>query len=62
MERFCLTEVPVGEDIEITSFSIEWISRSVLASSGSVELTGPGEIRAGIAQSAERILNRYKGV
>ena len=62
MERFSLTEVSLGKDLEISSFSTEWISRSVLASSGSVELIGPGEIRQGIAQLANRILNRYKGL
>ena len=62
MERFSLTKELIVNDIEIASFSIEWITRSVLASSGSVELTGPPEIRQGIAQSAVRILNRYKGV
>ena len=62
MERFALSKVSVAKDLEISSFSVEWISRSVLASSGSVELTVPGEIRRGIAQSAERILNRYKGL
>ena len=62
MERFSLTEVSLAKDVEISSFSTEWISRSVLASSGSVELTDPSEIRQGIAQSANRILNRYKGL
>lgn len=61
MERFSLTDISLTEDVEIFSFSIEWITRSVLASSGNVELTAPSQIRQGIAQSATRILNRYKG-
>lgn len=62
MERFMLTDVSIDKDLDISSFSIEWITRSVLASSGSVELTGPSRIRQGIAQSAVRMLNRYIGV
>ena len=60
-ERFSLTKESLVNEIEIASFSNEWITRSVMASSGSVELTTPPEIRLGIAQLAVRILNRYKG-
>ena len=62
MERFSLSKDLMAKDTQIASFTIEWITRSVLASSGSVELTGPPEIRQRVAHSAVRILNRYKGV
>ena len=62
MERFSLPKVSGDKDLEVTSFSSDWISRSVLASSGSVELTAPSEIRQRIAYSAEQVLNRYKVV
>lgn len=60
MERFSLSKDGLGRDVEISSFSTEWIRRSVLASAGSVELLEPPEIRRDVANAAARILNRYK--
>lgn len=60
MERFALDRDVVGGQIETTSFSHEWIRRSVLASSGSVEIVKPAHIRAQIASAAASILESYK--
>lgn len=62
MERFGLTKELLDGDSHLTSFSMQWITRSVLASSGSVELIEPAQIRLEIASAAALILNRYKAL
>jgi proteasome accessory factor C len=59
MERFALKPDALGGSIEISSFSREWIRRSILASSGGVELVAPDDIRSEIQRAAQSILDRY---
>ena len=59
MERFALEPDALGAEIETSSYSREWIRRSILASSGSVELVAPGDIRSEIQRAAQSILARY---
>lgn len=60
MERFSLDRESILHDAPITSYSLEWIRRSVLASSGSVELVSPPKIRAEIVTAAKAMLDCYK--
>ena len=59
MERFALKPDALGGAIETSSFSREWIRRSILASSGSVELVAPSEIRSDIHGAAQSLLDHY---
>ena len=61
MERFSLDKEGLEHDVHVTSFSKEWIRRSVLASSASVEVVEPASIRAEICVFAQSILDIYKG-
>ncbi len=60
VERFSLNPDSLSGESEIFSFSHEWVRRSILASSGNVELLGPSELRHEIVLSAQEILDRYK--
>lgn len=60
-ERFEEPNLEAGTILKASSFSHQWIARSVLASGGAVELTSPTEIRSDIAKRAKTILNRYEG-
>ena len=60
MERFSLDRDAMLHDAFITSYSLEWIRRSVLASSGSVELVSPTNIRVDIVTAAKAMLDCYK--
>jgi proteasome accessory factor C len=59
-ERFAITNIEKGTSIELSSFSKQWIERSVMASGGAVLLQTPPEIRAEVAKKAQLMLNRYK--
>jgi proteasome accessory factor C len=59
-ERFDITEGTIGSSIELSSYSRQWIERSVMASGGAIFLSSPSEIRAEIAKKARLMLNRYK--
>ena len=59
MERFALEPDALGAAIETSSYSREWIRRSILASSGGAELVAPGDIRSEIQRAAQSILDRY---
>ena len=61
MERFSLDRDSLSRDNEISSFSSEWVMRSVMASSGSVEVLEPSGLRKEIVKSAQGILDRYNG-
>lgn len=61
MERFSLDKIDLEHDVRVSSFSKEWIRRSVLASAASVEVIEPASIRAEMCATAQSILNRYKG-
>lgn len=62
MERFSLNRDSLSHENEILSFSSEWVQRSIMASSGSVEVLEPSGLRNEIAMSAQAILDRYKGL
>lgn len=62
VERFDIDYTDSSETHRLTSFSQQWIERSVLASGDGVELTKPENIRAAIASKAQLILDRYKGL
>ena len=59
-ERFAIPHLTTGSSIELSSYSWQWIQRSVMASGESVLLSTPLEIRAEIAKKAQLMLNRYK--
>lgn len=60
-ERFNQSHLEAGTIFKSSSFSQHWISRSVLASAGTIELLSPAEIRSELAEKAKRILSRYEG-
>ena len=59
MERFGLDPDALADTIESTSFSREWIRRSVMASAGSAELITPADIRSDLQRMAQSMLDRY---
>jgi proteasome accessory factor C len=59
-ERFAIEHSTTGSSIELSSYSRQWIERSVMASGGAVLLSAPQELRAEIAKKAQLMLNRYK--
>ena len=59
-ERFAIADMPVGTSIELSSYSRQWIERSVMASGGAVVLNAPLAIRNEVAKKAQLMLNRYK--
>jgi len=59
-ERFAITDMALETAIELSSYSRQWIERSVLASGAAVTLNSPLEIRADLAKKAQLMLNRYK--
>ena len=60
-ERFEESNLEAGTVFKGSSFSQHWISRSILASGGAVELLSPADIRSELAKRADLILNRYEG-
>jgi len=60
-ERFNQSHLDAGTIFKSSSFSQQWISRSVLASAGTIELLSPAEIRSELAEKAKAILSRYEG-
>ena len=60
MERFSIQKSDFDQVVETSSFSTEWIRRSVLSCSGDAELVSPVKIRAEITKVAQVLLNRYK--
>ena len=61
-ERFAIEDVGNGQDIQLQSFSEQWIERSIFASSASATLVRPAKIRAEIAKKAKLLLERYQVV
>jgi len=59
-ERFAIANITTGSTIEHSSFSRQWIERSVMASGGAIRLNLPLDIRAEIARKAQLVLDRYK--
>jgi len=59
-ERFAITDMALATAIELSSYSRQWIERSVMASGAAVILNSPLEIRAELAKKAQLMLNRYK--
>jgi proteasome accessory factor C len=59
-ERFAIANIEIGESVELSSYSKQWIERSVMASGGAAHLETPLDIRAEIARKAQLVLNRYK--
>ena len=59
-ERFAIIDMALETAIELSSYSRQWIERSVLASGAAVTLNSPLEIRADLAKKAQLMLNRYK--
>jgi proteasome accessory factor C len=60
-ERFAISDMPLETEIELSSYSRQWIERSVMASGAAVILNSPVEIRSELAKRAQLMLNRYKG-
>jgi proteasome accessory factor C len=59
-ERFGISHLPIGESVELSSYSRQWIERSVMASGGATSLISPSGIRSDISEKAQLMLNRYK--
>jgi len=59
-ERFAISDMPTGEEIHLSSYSRQWIERSVMASGGAVVLNSPVDIRVEVAKKAQLMLKRYK--
>ena len=59
-ERFGIDHHPVGATVDLSSYSPQWIERSVMASAGAATLTTPSQIRSDISKKAQLMLNRYK--
>ena len=63
LERFLLDPIAVASAIgathEISSFSDQWIIRSIVATGGDFELVAPSEIRLSIASKAKALLACY---
>jgi len=59
-ERFAIEHSTTGSSIELSSYSRQWIERSVMASGEAVFLNLPLDIRAEVARKAQLMLNRYK--
>jgi proteasome accessory factor C len=59
-ERFAIADLPVGQSLELSSFSRQWIERSVMAAGGTVVLNSPSDIREAVRNKAQLMLNRYK--
>jgi proteasome accessory factor C len=59
-ERFAITDVQIGKTIELSSYSRQWIERSVMASGRAILLNSPSDIRAEVAKKAQLLLDRYK--
>ena len=59
-ERFAISDMPLETAIELSSYSRQWIERSVMASGAAVILNSPIEIRAELVKKAQLVLNRYK--
>ena len=60
IERFAIPNLETGRTLQLSSFSRQWIERSVMAGGGSVTLNSPSDIRSAVAEMAHLILNRYK--
>jgi proteasome accessory factor C len=59
-ERFGIANIEIGTSVELSSYSKQWIERSVMASGGAAHLETPLDIRAEVARKARLMLNRYK--
>jgi proteasome accessory factor C len=59
-ERFATSEMPLDSAIELSSYSRQWIERSVMAGGGAVVLNYPLDIRDELTKKAQLMLNRYK--
>jgi len=59
-ERFAISDMPLETAIELSSYSRQWIERSVMASGAAVIINSPLEIRAELVKKAQLVLNRYK--
>lgn len=59
-ERFAIQDITIGSSIERSSYSRQWIERSVMASGGAVHLTSPLDIRSELVKKAQLMLNRYQ--
>jgi proteasome accessory factor C len=59
-ERFAISDLPLEAPIKLSSYSRQWIERSVMASGAAVTLNSPLEIRAELVKKAQLMLNRYK--
>lgn len=60
VERFGITDTITGSQLDLSSYSRQWIERSVMASGAAVVLNSPSEIRDEVAKKAQLMLNRYK--
>lgn len=59
-ERFAIANITTGSTFQLSSYSRQWIERSVMASGGAIRLSSPSDIRAEIARKAQLVLDRYK--
>ncbi len=60
VERFSINKADMAGDIHKQAYSQQWLIRSVLSSSGTVELIAPGMTRESIALTAATLLRKYE--
>lgn len=58
-ERFAVKDVVAGAQFPLSSYSTQWIQRSVLASGAAVVLNSPQDVRDQLLETAQEMLNRY---
>lgn len=49
-----------GSNVAVSTYNPAWLSRTVIASAGSIVVTSPDEIRAVVAKNAEKALEQYR--
>ena len=59
IERFGIANSNSGKSIQLSSFSKQWIERSVMAAGSAILLESPLNIRAEVARKAQLMLDRY---
>ena len=60
VERFSIEDGGTSQPFTLTSYSQQWIARSILAAGASAQLIAPTEIAAQIAVKAQLMLDRYQ--
>ena len=60
VEKFRIRDGVISQPFTLSSYSQQWIARSILAAGAGAQLIAPTEIAAQIAVKAQLMLNRYQ--